>query len=90
MCLQEAAPLAPQMYPEANLELLKSYTLELFEIGNIISEKKSAYNTAGVVFFLILHNQTRGKSINTIKAVLVFISEKVLPELGIPSSGVIC
>ena len=56
MCLQEAAPLAPQMYPEANLELLKSYTLELFEIGNIISEKKSAYNTAGVVFFLMLHN----------------------------------
>ena len=88
MCSQEAAPLVQQIYPEANLELLKPYTLKLFEIENIISEKKGGYNTAGVVFFLILYNQTRSKSINTIKTVLVFLSEKVLPEPRKSSSGV--
>jgi hypothetical protein len=56
MCSQKAAPLAPQMCPETNLELLKSYALELFTIENIISKKKSGYNTACVVFFLILRN----------------------------------
>jgi len=79
-----------QRYPEANLELLKSYTLEPFEIETIISKKKGDYNTACVVFFLILHNETRAKSINTKKAVLVFLNEKVLPEPGKPGSGVIC
>ena len=83
MCFQEAAPLAPQIYPQANLELLKPYTLKSIEIENIISEKKSGYNTAGVVFFLILYNATRGQSINTIKTVLVFLNEKVLPEKGV-------
>jgi hypothetical protein len=83
VCFQEAAPLAPQIYPKANLELLKPYTLKSIEIENIISEKKSGYNTAGVVFFLILYSQTRGKSINTIMTVLVFLNEKVLPEKGV-------
>jgi hypothetical protein len=83
MCSQEAAPLAQQIYPQANLELLKPYTLKPFEIENIISEKRSGYNTAGVVFFLILYNATRGQSINTIKTVLVFLNEKVLPEKGV-------
>ena len=81
MCSQKAAPLAPQMYPETNLEFLKSYALELFAIENMISEKKSAYNTACVVFFLILRNKTRAKSINTKETVLVFLNEKVLREL---------
>ena len=78
------------MYPEANLELYDSRILEPLEIENIIYQKQSAYNTAGVVFFLILLNQTRAESINTKKTVLVFLNEKVLPELGKPSSGVIC
>jgi hypothetical protein len=75
--------------PDGRQELLKSSTPELIGIESIIYEKKSGYNTAGVLFFLILSNETRTESINTYRTGLVSHNEKVLPVLGKPSTGVI-
>jgi hypothetical protein len=50
----------------------------IFEIENIIHEKKMSHNTSSVVFLLILHAQHRDKSINTQMMVCTFSNEKVL------------
>ena len=42
----------------------------------------SAYNTAGVLFFLILHNKIRAESIKTCGSVLGIPNIKVLSQSG--------
>ena len=86
MCPQEAAPLRLKY---TRKRTLNSCIREPFVIETIISKIKSGYNTACVVFFLILPIETRTKSINTKKTVLVFLNEKVLPQPGNPGSGAI-